>query len=408
MGLFSSTSNKKNIELICDIGNRSVGISLVEYVFGVKTPNVIFTDRFYSPYKEVKDIENIISVFSKDLKGLLNNALKHCISLGITPTSVSCFYSSPWYIAQTHILKVKQSEPIVFSKTIMKKILDEGKKSFLSEDIKKEYFFYAKDLRLIENRITQIKLNGYQTNKPFGKKASNVEASVFFGAVPKEIIALVEDVIDHMWHKIKVQHHTFPIASFSLLRNELNITGNFLIVNIADDITDMSFVNDNILLDTISFPLGKRKLIESIENNCNINYELASSALSMYSKKEIYSEQAICIENAIKSSKKDWINHFENSYGILTKKNVLPEIIYLISDDRIAPFFESMLKNLGVGGYTTPDRELRVCLVDKNLFQKYITYSSPIHKDFFLEIEALYLNFISTKDEDIINNYILK
>jgi hypothetical protein len=408
MGLFSSTSNKKRIELVCDIGNRSVGYSLVEYFFDEKAPNIIFSDRIYSPYKEVKSSENTISVFTRDLNILLNNAVKHCISIGLKPVRVSCFYSSPWYIAQTHILKIKQSEPIVFSETIIRKILDEGEKNFLSEETAKEHSFDLKDLKLIERRITSIKLNGYQTHKPFGKKASNVEASVFFGAVPKEIIALVEDVIDHMWHKIKVQHHTFPIASFSLLRSEFNTTASFLVAHIADDITDIYLVNNGILLDTFSFPLGKRNIIESIQKTCKIDYELATSALSMNSKNEINSNSLECLDGAMRFTKKDWTTHFENSYSVLTKKSVLPEIIYLISDERVFPFFESVIKNLAQGGYATANKELKVSPIAKNLFEKYITYSSPPHTDFFLETEVLYINFISTKEDVIINNYILE
>lgn len=408
MGLFSSCSNKKHIELVCDIGNRTIGVALVEYVFGEKTPNVIFSERISSPDKQVKSLDNTIAIFSKDFNVLLSNVLKSCILNNIKPSRVSCFYSSPWFVSQTHILKIQQAEPVVFCESIIKKMLEEAEKNFLSEDSTKTNSLSTKDLKIIERKITRIKLNGYQTHNPIGKKANTIEAALFLSALPETLISLIEDLIDRLWHRIKIEHHTFPLASFAMLRNEFNTYGSFLIVNIADNVTDISLINDEMLLDTFSFPIGKRNIIESIENACALDYELASSILSMYVKNEIHSDHLERFTKTMESIKKDWTTHFESACNVLTKERPIPEAVYLITDQKILSFFELIIKNCGLGGYTTIDKDLRVYPVLKNIFDKYINYSSSINKDFFLETEVLYINLISSKEERIIDNYSLE
>jgi ribosomal protein S17E len=408
MGLFSSSLNKKRLELVCDIGNGSVGAVLVMFESGEKSPNIIFSERIFFKSKKDKSYENTITNLEKNLNNLLINVLKFCISEHVNPSKISCFHSSPWFISQTHILRIKQVEPFVFSEAILSKILKEAESNFLSNKDFKTDKSVLKDLKLIERKITRIKLNGYQTHKPLDKKTSSVEVSVFLSALRNESISIIEGAFNRVWHNIKIQHHTFPLAAFSMIRNELNTSGNFLLAHIADDITDLSIVYDEMLLDTFSFPLGKKNLIENLEEKCNLDYGLASSALSMYAKAEIHDEQIPRFASAIQNSIEDWATHFENGCNILTKNNVMPEVVYLIVDEKLFPIFESAIKIFNTKRYTILGNDLKVYSIFRDLFEKYITYSNLAQKDFFLETEVLYINLISPKEEKISDNYILE
>jgi hypothetical protein len=408
MELFSSTSNKKRIELVCDIGNGSLGIALVLFVSSEKSPNVIFSERIFIQSKKEKNLQNITTDLNQNLNSVLSNVLKFCILNKISPSKVSCFYSSPWYISETHILSMKQTEAVVFSEAILKKILKEGENNFLSNKTSKTHSFALKDLKLIERKITRIKLNGYQTHEPIGKKASTIEVALFLSAVRNDTIGLIEGAINRIWQNINIQHHTFPLASFSMIRNELNTSGNFLLAHIADDITDLSIVYDEMLLDTFSFPLGKKNIIENIEEKCNLDFGIASSALSMYAKGEMHDEHTPRFVGAIESSIEDWVSHFENGCNALTKNYSMPDVIYLIVEEKLSPIFESAINSYNLKRYTMLGSDLKVHSIFKDLFEKYITYSNTIQKDFFLETEVLYINLISPKEIKISANFILE
>lgn len=407
MGLFSSAPNKKHIELICDIGNGSIGVALVEYAFGNDISNIIFNERMYSHSNQAKDVENIVSYLGRDLNILLSNVFNFCIEKKIKPARASCFYSSPWFVAQTHMLSVVQAEPITFSESVIRKILEEAEKNFLLDVSSVENPIIG-DLVLAERRITSTKLNGYHTHNPIGKKATNIEASLFLSAISNDVAILVQHSIDKIWHKILISNHTLSIASFAMFRNEFNTKGSFLIVNVSDNVTDISLVNDEMLLDIISFPLGKRNIIENIEKKCNIDYGLASSLLSMYSKNEIDSESLDKFKLVIDAVKKDWILHFENACNILTKKNILPTAVHLVCDPKFSALFEESIKKSVIGGYSTADREINVYTISQSIFNKYVKYSTLTTRDFLLEIEVLYINLISDRNEKIIANYVLE
>ncbi len=408
MGLFSSSLNKNRVEILCDIGNGSIGVALVSYSLSGEKPTILFNERIFSVSKEQKGLMDILVVMDKNLKTLLTKALSHSASFAVKPVRVSCFYSSPWYISETNVLKIKQSEPIIFSELIIKKALDEAEKGFLSNDVIKNDQLVDEDIRLIERKITRIKLNGYQTHNPIGKKASDLEVSIFLSAVPQNVLFMLEETIDKFWHKIKVEHHSFPIASFSMLRNEFDPQGTCLIVHVAENITDIFLVNDERLLDTFSFPLGNRNIIRSIEDKCGLDYEIASSALSMYSKDEIHLDQVGKIRESIEFAKKDWMAHFQNACSTLTKQICVPSTVYLMSDLKTASFFESIIRNSSFDNHVMFDKELKVYTMEQNIFNKYILYKYSSHKDFFLETEILYVNLISNNKEKIIDNYTLE
>ncbi len=407
MGLFSSRVNKEHIELVLDIGNKSAGVALVEYDFGEKPPKILFSERVFSNARREKDLENSLSILIKDLNTLLYRALSYSVSKKIKPTKISCFCSSPWFISETHILKIKQPEPVIFSERILDKMIKGSEQQFLaSKD--SNVLSVKEDLELVEKRITSIKLNGYSTHKPYGKKAKEIEMSIFLGAISKEAKSLIEDSIKRVWRGLPIYFHTFPMASFAILKNTSNTYDSFLLVNVLQDITDVSLVHNDVILDTVSFPMGKVNIIERIEKECNLDYELASSAFSMFIKNEIHSEHSEKFNSVLESAKKDWATHFENACNILMKKTVIPPIVYIIASDRALSFFESIINNFGFGGYVSSNKDLKVYPINRSLFDKYISYSSSSHKDFFLEIESLYLNLITPKEEKIIDNYILE
>lgn len=408
MGLFSSCSNKNHTELICDIGNSSIGIALVEYNQNGKTPNIIFSDRVKSPSKQKRNFSDTVIILKRDLEILLTRTFRYCVSKNIKPSHASCFYSSPWYIAQTHILKISQTEQVLFSESILRKILDEAERNFLSDETIKINSTFDNNLVLIERKITRIKLNGYQTHNPIGKKAGMVEASLFLSAISQETNSLVCELINKVWHKIPIQHHTFPLASFAMIKNEFHTFSNFLIIHVADNVTDISLINDEMLLDTFSFPLGSRNIIENIEKDCSLDYELASSMLSMYEKNELHTDHIQVFNKTIDYTKKDLRDHFENAFSVLTKKAILPNVVYLISAKNTLSLLSNVIKEYGLNTHIQEQRELNVYPVSFDLFNKYVTYSTPAHKDFFVEIEASYINLMSSSLEKIIDNYTLE
>lgn len=407
MGLFSLNKPAKHIELICNIGSSSVGVAFVEFVKGL-TPSVLFSERVLFSSFRVDSSSGIQSALLKDFQEVLSRALNHAVEKNIKPAHISCFYSSPWFIAQAHVLKLKQKEPFVFSEKTLKKIIDDGRSKFLFTEGENENTLSSNNTVLIERRITSIKLNGYETHNPFGKKASSAEVSVFHGALSKEGLESVESCIKRVWRGVPLEHHTAALASFAVIRNLYDTQNSFLILHISSGVTDISLVSDGCLLEAMSFPIGKKTITNRLEEACGLDHELARSALSLYIKSKIHEEYSNKLEPIIESVRKDWFTHLEHSFGEILKKNSIPSVLYIVADEDMVSFFESFIQKSGFNSYMLSGYVFQVCPIKSDIFESHVSYVSSAYKDLFVDMEALYLNLVSPVHAVTAGDYLIE
>ncbi|MEI6479952.1 MAG: hypothetical protein WCO12_00300 [bacterium] len=405
MGLFSSNRCTKNIELVCDVGSGSVGISLVDTT--CTPPKILFCERIYFTTPRLNATSEI-SVVSNELKEALVLALQHAISQGIKPSHVSCFYSSPWFISQVQVLKLSHSSPSVFSEEVFEKLVTEGENNFMSSKDASNHTS-LEDVKIIERRVTQVKLNGYQTHNPFGKKSTTAEVSIFVSALSKKSIETIEESINHVFAGLKIEHHTFVLASGAILRNLFHSNDSFFVFDISDEVTDISLIDNNALFDTMSFPIGTRSIISRIESDCKLDYSLAQSALSMYLKNETHEEQNTLIDSSVDSIRKDWFTQLERSFGGLVKNVAMPPVIYFITDENMIPFFETLFEKNKSYSQTMSEYKFQIIPIKNEMFESHVDFSNPAKKDFFLGLEALYLCMLSpVKDNIVTSGYVVE
>lgn len=393
MDLFSRKSIKR-VELICDIGSGSVGVSLVEFADSL-SPNILYSERVsISPLRMISSA-GMHSSLSKEFQEALSRGLQHSVAKNIKPQAVHCFYSSPWFMAQSHMLKLKQAESFIFTEEVLKKMIKDGEQHFLSAEEKYIAPLSLQDMRLVERRVTRVKLNGYETHQPFGKKVTSAEVSVFMSALSKETVGKVEEAIKRQWAGLSIQHHTWAMVSFAVIRSMHEGQSSFLILRVSSEVTDIYLVHEGCLLETMSFPIGKKTIVRGIEKDCGLDYGLASSALSLYIKDEIHEEYSEKLKTTIDSAKQDWLTHIENAFGEILKDIPIPPTLYVISDEDTLPFFETAVRKNILNGHKIQGFEFQVFPVKKDIFDSHILYSSSTYKDFILDSEALYLNFLS-------------
>lgn len=407
MDLFSRKS-KKRIELICDIGSGSIGVSFVEFVPNL-SPGILYSERISLSPLQTDSSEGMHASLSREFQEVLSNAMQHAATKSIKPESVQCFYSSPWFVAQSHILKLKQGETFLFTESVLKKMIIDSEQHFMSAEEKYIAPLSLKDIQLVERRVTRIKLNGYETHNPFGKKITEAEVSVFLSALSKETINKVEECIKRQWGGLKIEHHTWAAASFAVIRNLYTAYNSFVILKVSSEITDISFIHEGCLIDTMSFPMGKRTIVNRVEKDCGLDHELARSALSLYLKNEVHDEHSEKIGLSVESARKDWLLHIEHVFGEIMKDVPVPPVLYVMADEHMVSFFETSVRKNGFKNYVLSGFEFQVFPVKKEILDSHILYASSVYKDFILDSEALYLNILSGGGGVITtNDYVLE
>lgn len=392
---FFFCQRKLTSEIIFDIGSGSIAGSIVVHAKD-QSPYVVYTYRASISHEPAKTLSQFTKSMVSTLELVADMLLKRGIpklkqeeGTSCSIEKISCFYSSPWFISQTKILRLSEREPIVFTQSLLDKIIHDEEKHFAEESKDAQSIFHKDQVRLVEKRITRIRLNGYETHEPFGKQASTIEVSLFLSALSKKVVAEVEEALLRTWRGIKISHHSFALAAFAVLRNMFVNQSSFVIVDVSGEMTDVSFVHDGMLLETLSYPMGRRAVIRKLSQELSIDYGLAKSILALHLKGELHSS-VTKIESVLASSKKDWLTHLEHVLATIVHTTPVPPTLYLLTDADVLPFFESTLTIGSMGDYVLGGKNFRVISVKDSMFESVVRYKPSANKDFFLAVEALY------------------
>ena len=148
LGLFKK---KEKYTVVFDINSASIGAAIIKHVLGEK-PEIITTDRVNINFLMDVDFKAFSRCTIDSFKRILKNIIKKFpkkIDL------ITCVFSSPWYISQTRIIKIKKDEEILVDKFFIDKILEKEKIIFKDKWDRKE------EADFVEQEIMAVNLNGY-------------------------------------------------------------------------------------------------------------------------------------------------------------------------------------------------------------------------------------------------------
>src|SRR5680860_89457 len=226
MSFLNSLKVKQNsVVAIIDISSAQVSGALVSILSKPKSSQIsriIFNTRV--PLASEKDIDfdsfnfEVISAIKKVTHTLLNSGLP-------TPVKFVCFVGSPFLVSQTKVINYSQSDYFVFTKDILNEIVQKKIDDFRLENNKTGKF------SIIESKIMQIKLDGYELNDPLGHKIKQFSVAQFLAGISTTQLDKIKQAIFSQSHNNKIDFHSVAFASFSVLRDSLNQTKNFLVID---------------------------------------------------------------------------------------------------------------------------------------------------------------------------------
>jgi hypothetical protein len=170
----------ETLSLIIDIESGLVRAALVLNKLGMP-PRVIYTVSSPILNRVVKthtgDLLGAMTKSLKEVTGIIaNKAIPELRAKGVTLliSKVHCGLSSPWIISKTKSVKVDYGKDVLITKEMVSKIVDtdhiEMEKKFKAEhDASSDGAKLEYDLEFIEQKIFEIKLNGYPVTNFQGK-----------------------------------------------------------------------------------------------------------------------------------------------------------------------------------------------------------------------------------------------
>ena len=120
---------------------------------------------------------------------------------------ILCFFSSPWIASHAEVLRVKRRKPFTVSGNFLGTLVarSEKRRARTREE-------GAGEMNSLERRVIRVSLNGYETNRPYGKKARVAELALFESFLSQEASAAAVDVFSRVFHTKEVEFHSFSLA----------------------------------------------------------------------------------------------------------------------------------------------------------------------------------------------------
>lgn len=382
MNFFKTSKKQEEIVAIFDIGSGSVGGSMI-IASSKSAPTVVSSVRHNLKLKEEIKGEEVLKDMIFTLKRVASQIQKES---SLVPDKVYAVLSSPWSF--TELKDIKRSSSTNFK--ITKKFVSDLISDEIS-DIKKKNTVL--DL-IVDKRIVDIKVNGYETENPYGKDARELAVKLFLSVSSKAIIEAIEDAIMNTYHRnIKFTSQMF--SDFMVVRDIFDNLNDFIVLNIDEESTEVSIMQNDNLLYSSSFPYGKNTLIRKISKNIGRTTLETKSLLATYYSGHLTDKQVRLLSDSIKSANMEWVRSLKSIFTSSLNNLVLPENIFLVADNASKGWFINLLNMGNFSEFTTTREDFNVIIGDSKILSDFCNFAMNIERDENLTMQSIFINKIN-------------
>lgn len=393
MGIFSFLKREKvhsrnSHVVLFDITSGSVGASLVRFDDKVQ-PEIIEVVRKQFSYKEEEYTKPHLTAM---LETLENVATTLHTRTHTAPSAVYCFLSAPWYNGSSTSIKQRADVPFAIEKKTVSKMLSEKIKDFKVHA--KHKYFGGDEVSILEKKTIQIKLNGFPVDKVKKGKVKELDVSFYLSASPKNLLSNIESRINQVYHR-NVCFASYLFTSYIVSRDIFGEDNDYLLVDISGNMSEVSLVRDDILLETHTFPFGTHTFIKKISKELNTEVEHARSLFSMYKHQVLEEKTQEKVKRAVASVMGQWIKSVRNVLVEISDNNIVPRTVMMASNSDNASLYKHLINDEQLTVLLTTANEFNVIILDIAQLHNFVSMRSEQH-DTNLIMETIFIDHIAS------------
>ena len=387
MGVFWGHKKKNELILVFNIGSSSVDGALFETQrSGI--PKIIFSIQTLIKVEKKIDVDHFLLSTIKSLEVVANKIYQK--GLG-APSQIFCVLSSPWYVSQTRIINFKKNTPFLFTEKLADELVKKEIKLFEEKHMLK-YSNSNNTFRVIELKTIKMTLNGYETSEFLNKKTKELEITVFISISWEQVLKKIERAIGKYFYFKQIKFSSFVLSFFTITRDMYLKQGNFLLVDIGGEVTDISMVKKNNLRESVSFPLGCNFLTRGVATGLGCALSEADSFISLF--RDGHAEESIAkkLTLILNKLRTQWLNKFQNSLTNLSNDISIPSTIYIVIDKDLVNFFSETIKTEQISQYTLTESKFEVIFLNTELLRGIVAFKENVFCEPSLIIDSIYIN----------------
>lgn len=351
MSLFGG--KKSEIYALFDISSSSVGAALV-CVSEKALPTVHYSVRLRIEFQGegatgmLRTLDDVVRKLTTEGGPTLRKAgVPH-------ETSISFVHmSAPWQssILQTHT--VEKEKPFPFTEALQTEALADcaaqGGQSV----------------------VVATLLNGYQTAKPIGKKATRTDIIVLCSKIEASIATAVRKAIRGSMGKDSLRFLPFSVVAPHALLSAFPHEHDFLALHISGGASDLVFVKQGLLAGAAATDAGADTFKKAARGS-------GVSSLAAVSESEhgiIDKERNAKLSTRLEEAKAEWFAKMHEALTTLAAGSALPRVLYLFAEPENLSFFQGLLNASEIHGLWLSDEPLTVVPVSVNDFEHFVLQS---------------------------------
>ncbi len=389
MSLFHNKHNSKRI-IVLDVGSGTVGGAIVSSPNKEGVPSHPTIEKTYRSAILVKDevtFPNLLEATLVSIRSCLSNLISGEKDI---PNKINLVISSPWHASQTRIVTLSKQTQFTFSQKLHDELQSKELKTF-EDEYKAKFGPLGEEVVILEKNTMNAKLNGYTVEDPIGKSALSVEFALFISMSPKQVLEKMDRALRDVVHHADVQYHSSIFSVFTTMRDTFADTKDFLIVDIGGELTDISFVEADVILENASFPCGRNHYSRIVQDELGKSADDTNTMLSLYRDGALEANLQPVLEKAIKKSESVWIKSFSQALATLSSDIFIPPNIFVLVDEEHEKWVKGALDDEALMPYQIAGEKFNVIVIRLPLFKEWLTYFPGATYDVYMGMLALYI-----------------
>ena len=396
MSLFNFNKKKEKISLLIEIRGDVVSSSIIK-THTQNKPEVLYLKKRTVSIREKVDSKKYTETMMKELDKLIDETYKvgilKALDKGDEISDIHIVLSSPWLLSQSKDIKIKKDKVFEINQDLLSKIIgsEECDLSFLEKgNVRKDDV--NNNIKIIEEKIVQAKLNGYKVNSIIHKKVNSLELNIFISVSNYFFIEDIKKIIGKTFIKKPIFFHSFVLLGFSTIRDIMPDNNDFIFIEIGAEVTDVCFINDDAVYKTYTYPSGKNEIIRKVAKDTGNTYDSVLALLKMQCNGKCDEKVIEKNEKAFSKSISEWSDGLYKIFTSLTSRGSIPKDIFLFIDDELVHLIGQKIKENKLNDFSMINNDFNINFINDNKLNSFINKENFLKNDSTLKICTVFLN----------------
>lgn len=290
------------------------------------------------------------------------------------PSHIQLVLASPWYISQTRRISYKKEIPFECTRELVETLIGAEIQQLTTRQDGVELL--AGGYVVIDKQISQILLNGYSTDAPYGKRITQLDIGLIVTTAPQIVVDRFTDVISRAYGDRTQGITASPYVAYVALRDSVGVAPDTIIVDVGEEITDVAFIKNELFLYQHSFPMGTHGLYRALATEGHYSDAEVLSCLKTVRLGKASSRVKKTADIAVKAFLSAWQKNMrsviaEGHFGFIA-----PSECFIVADSAFEVLFTEALSKDVFIQHATVEKTMQTIYVNNDIVNGIVTTAS--------------------------------